>query len=71
MYEQYSKETQDKIKDLGLWGKSSKEIVVESVKSCIRMRNDISMVELESLEVRKALIEIETFLYDYAKTLKW
>lgn len=70
MYEQYSKETQDKIKDLGLWGKSSKEIVVESVKSCIRMRNDISMVELESLEVRKALIEIETFLYDYAKTLK-
>lgn len=71
MYEQYSKETQDKIKDLGLWGKSSKEIVVESVKACIRMRNDISMVELESLEVRKALIEIETFLYDYAKTLKW
>ncbi|MDU1202529.1 MAG: hypothetical protein E7A06_06220 [Clostridiales bacterium] len=70
MYEQYSKETQDKIKDLGLWGKSSKEIVVESVKACIRMRNDISMVELESLEVRKALIEIETFLYDYAKTLK-
>ena len=52
MYEQYSKETQDKIKDLGLWGKSSKEIVVESVKACIRMRNDISMVELESLEVR-------------------
>lgn len=71
MYEQYSKETQDKIKDLGLWGKSSKEIVIESVKACIRMRNDISMVELESLEVRKALIEIETFLYDYAKTLKW
>ena len=71
MYEQYSKETQDKIKDLGLWGKTSKEIVVESVKACIRMRNDISMVELESLEVRKALIEIETFLYDYAKTLKW
>ena len=71
MYEQYSKETQDKIKDLGLWGKSSKEIVVESVKAFIRMRNDISMVELESLEVRKALIEIETFLYDYAKTLKW
>lgn len=70
MYEQYSKETQDKIKDLGLWGKSSKEIVIESVKACIRMRNDISMVELESLEVRKALIEIETFLYDYAKTLK-
>ena len=70
MYEQYSKETQDKIKDLGLWGKSSKEIVVESVKACIRMRNDISMVELESLEVRKALIEIETFFYDYAKTLK-
>lgn len=70
MYEQYSKETQDKIKDLGLWGKPSKEIVVESVKACIRMRNDISMVELESLEVRKALIEIETFLYDYAKTLK-
>ena len=70
MYEQYSKETQDKITDLGLWGKSSKEIVVESVKACIRMRNDISMVELESLEVRKALIEIETFLYDYAKTLK-
>jgi len=71
MYEQYSKETQDKIKNLGLWGKSSKEIVIESVKACIRMRNDISMVELESLEVRKALIEIETFLYDYAKTLKW
>lgn len=70
MYEQYSKETQDKIKNLGLWGKSSKEIVIESVKACIRMRNDISMVELESLEVRKALIEIETFLYDYAKTLK-
>ena len=41
MYEQYSKETQDKIKELGLWGKEPKEIIKEAIKACDRMDKDI------------------------------
>ena len=66
MYEQYSYETQEKIKELSLWGKSPKEIIRESIKACNRMSNNIDM----NGETKQALGEIETFLYEYWKALK-
>lgn len=65
MYEQYSYETQEKIKELSLWGKSPKEIIRESIKACNRMSNDIDM----NGEAKQVLGEIETFLYEYWRNI--
>ena len=40
MYIDYPKETIDKIKELGLYGKSLKEIMMISVRACTDMMNN-------------------------------
>lgn len=69
MYEQYSKETQDKIKELGLWGKEPKEIIKEAIKACDRMDKDIERKGIKDSEAKEALGVIKTFLLEYMLTL--
>ena len=66
MYEQYSKETQDKIRELGLWGKEPREIIIESMKACNRMSNDITM----NNDTKQVLGQLEALLYEYISFLK-
>lgn len=66
MYEQYSKETQDKIRELGLCGKEPREIIIESMKACNRMSNDITM----NNDTKQVLGQLEALLYEYISFLK-
>lgn len=67
MYEQYSNEIKAKINELGLWGKTPKEIIKEAIKSCNKMGGN---EQINSMEIKQALNEIEAFLYEYYKTMK-
>ncbi len=44
MYEGYPKEVIDKIKELGLYGKDLKEIMIISVNACNEMKKDVGAV---------------------------
>lgn len=44
MYEGYPKEIIDKIKELGLYGKDLREIMIISINACTEMKKDVGVV---------------------------
>lgn len=74
MYEEYPKEIQEKIRELGLYGKTLKEIIIASVNACTeiigdtegksqgtpsRFKKDVQMLQANQIKLMYKLEEIK------------